>query len=74
MASYTPASNFIFTDRSKVMLLWWVLVFYVLALNFFAVCTLCMFSFLARLYESTGRAIAVTLASAFVFAFALLKC
>ena len=33
-----------------------------------------LFVLLARLYEITGRAIAVTLASAFVSAFTLLKC
>ena len=32
-------------DRSKVILLWWFLLFYVLVLNFCAVSTLCVFSY-----------------------------
>ena len=38
----------------------------------YSVCNVCLYIFLACLYESTGRAIAVTSASA--LAFVLLKC
>ena len=40
-----PARTFIFTDRSKAILLWWFLLLYVLVLNFRAVNILCAFSY-----------------------------
>ena len=38
-----------FTDRSKAILLWWFLMFYVLVFkSFCAVCTLCVFHILVK--------------------------
>ena len=34
------------TDCSKAILMWWFLLFYVLVLNFWAVCTLCAFLYI----------------------------